>query len=197
MLRNVIFAAGLVFATAATADTEATIETSMGKITVALDDTHAPKTVANFIRYAREGHFDGTVVYRVEPGFVLQMGSYDAKGNQRPMHGPITLETASGLTNVKGALSMARTSDPNSATSEFFINLSDNAALDPTPGAPPNTTGYAVFGHITAGSDVVDQIASVPLGGMTGPFPPEASPLKSVVITKVTVTDTAAAAAPK
>jgi cyclophilin family peptidyl-prolyl cis-trans isomerase len=192
MLRTIAFSAALLFASAAAADTEATLETSMGKITISLDDTHAPKTVANFIRYAREGHFDGTVVYRVEPGFVLQMGSYDAKGNQRPMHEPITLETASGLTNVKGTLSMARTSDPNSATSEFFINLSDNAALDPTPGAPPNTTGYAVFGHITAGSDVVDQIASVPLGGMTGPFPPEASPLKPVVITKVTIT-----AAPK
>lgn len=193
MLRNAVLASGLIFATAAAADTQATIETSMGKITVALDDTHAPKTVANFIRYAREGHFDGTVVYRVEPGFVLQMGSYDAKGNQRPMHEPIALETASGLTNVKGTLSMARTSDPGSATSEFFINLSDNAALDPAPGAPPNTTGYAVFGHITAGSDIVDQIASVPLGGTNGPFPPEASPMKPVVITKVTITDSAAA----
>jgi cyclophilin family peptidyl-prolyl cis-trans isomerase len=193
MLRTIAFSAALLCAGAAAADTEATIETSMGKITVALDDAHAPKTVANFIRYAREGHFDGTVVYRVEPGFVLQMGSYDAKGNQRPMHEPIALETASGLTNVKGTLSMARTSDPNSATSEFFINLSDNAALDPTVGAPPNTTGYAVFGHVTVGSDVVDKIASVPLGGITGPFPPESSPLKPVTITKVTVTDTTAA----
>jgi len=192
MLRTLVLSTALLFAGAATADTQATIETSMGKITVSLDDAHAPKTVANFIRYAREGHFDGTVVYRVERGFVLQMGSYDAKGNQRPMHESIALESATGLTNLKGTLSMARTSDPNSATSEFFINLSDNAALDPTPGAPPNTTGYAVFGHITSGQDVVDQIASVPLGGMTGPFPPESSPLKPVTITKVTVTETPA-----
>jgi cyclophilin family peptidyl-prolyl cis-trans isomerase len=190
MLRNIVFATGLLFAGAATADPQATIETSLGTITVALDSTHAPKTVANFVRYAREGHFDGTVIYRVVPGFVLQMGSYDAKGSAKPTHEPIALETATGLTNARGTLSMAR-SGPDSATAEFFINLSDNASLDPTPGAPPNTTGYAVFGHVTGGTDVIDSIAAVPLGGKTGPFPPEASPLAPVTITKVTVTDAA------
>jgi cyclophilin family peptidyl-prolyl cis-trans isomerase len=197
MLRAAAFSAALLFATAAAADTQAQIQTSLGTITVALDTAHAPQTVANFVRYAREGHFDGTVIYRVVPGFVLQMGSYDAKGNARPMHGGIPLETASGLTNLRGTLSMARTSDPGSATAEFFINLSNNADLDPTAGAPPDTTGYAVFGHVTAGMDVVDKVAAVPLGGATGPFPPEASPLQPVTITKVTVTDTPAAAPPK
>jgi cyclophilin family peptidyl-prolyl cis-trans isomerase len=192
MFRNIVLAACLLFAGSAVADTQAEIQTSLGTITVALDTEHAPKTVANFIRYAREGHFDGTVVYRVEPGFVLQMGSYDAKGNMKPMHDPIPLETAGGPTNLRGTLSMARTRNPESATSEFFINLSDNATLDPTPGAPPNTTGYAVFGHVTAGLDVVDKIAAAPLGGMIGPFPPAATPLTPVTIAKVTVTDTAA-----
>jgi cyclophilin family peptidyl-prolyl cis-trans isomerase len=191
MLRNIAFAAGLLFAGAAAADTQASIETSLGTITVALDAEHAPKTVANFVRYAREGHFDGTVIYRVVPGFVLQMGSYDAKGNAKPTHDSIPLETAGGLNNAKGTLSMAR-SDPNSATAEFFINLSDNASLDPLAGAPPNTTGYAAFGHVTGGMDVVDKIAAVPLGGTAGPFPPQASPIEPVTIAKVTITETAA-----
>jgi cyclophilin family peptidyl-prolyl cis-trans isomerase len=191
MLRNIVFAAGLLFAGAAAADTQAEIQTSLGTITIALDAAHAPNTVANFVRYAREGHFDGTVIYRVVPGFVLQMGSYDAKGNAKLTHDSIPLETAGGLNNAKGTLSMAR-SDPNSATAEFFINLSDNASLDPAAGAPPNTTGYAVFGHVTGGMDVVDKIAAVPLGGTAGPFPPQASPLEPVTIAKVTVTETAA-----
>ncbi len=191
MLRNIVLSAGLLFAGAAAADTQATIETSLGTITATLDDTHAPKTVANFVRYAREGHFDGTVIYRVVPGFVIQMGSYDAKGNAKPAHAAIALETAGGLTNARGTLSMAR-SDPNSATAEFFINLSDNASLDPDASAPANTTGYAVFGHVTGGMDVVDKIVAVPLGGSAGPFPPEASPMEPVTITRVTVTGTAA-----
>ena len=131
------------------------------------------------------------MIYRVVPGFVIQMGSYDAKGNAKPAHAAIALETAGGLTNARGTLSMAR-SDPNSATAEFFINLSDNASLDPDASAPANTTGYAVFGHVTGGMDVVDKIVAVPLGGSAGPFPPEASPMEPVTITRVTVTGTAA-----
>src|SRR5215467_6820512 len=164
MLRNIVVAAGLLIASAATADPQAQIETSLGTITVSLDAAHAPQTVANFVRYAHEGHFDGTVIYRVVPGFVLQMGSYDARGNPKPTHAPIALETATGLTNARGTLSMAR-AEPNSATAEFFINLSDNASLDPKSGAPANTTGYAVFGHVTGGMDVVDRITAVPTGG--------------------------------
>lgn len=183
-------AAAVTFVTASgTAQAEtATIDTDLGTITVDLDSAAAPKTVANFIAYAKEGHFDGTVIYRVVPGFVIQMGSYDAAGNARDTHAPIPLETAGGLKNLRGTLSMARGDDPASATAEFFINLSDNTdALDPKPDAAPNTTGYAVFGHVTGnGMDVVDKIAASVLNGGKGPFP-DAAPAFPVTIKKVTV----------
>ncbi len=165
---------------------EAHIKTSLGEIDVALDAAHAPKTVDNFIRYAKGGHFDGTVIYRVVPGFVLQMGSYDKSYNPRSTKEPIPLETSGGLTNARGTLSMARSNDPASATAEFFINLSDNDSLDPKPGAAPNTTGYAVFGKVVEGMSVVDQIAKVPLNGGKGPFP-DADPALPVVIESVTI----------
>ena len=164
---------------------QAQIVTSLGTISVALDRAHAPATVDNFIRYAREGHFDGTVVYRVVPAFVIQAGSYGADGKYRGLHAPIALE--SGQSNVRGTLAMARGDEPVSATAEFFINLQDNGAgLDPKPGAAPNTTGYAVFGKVIAGMDVVDKIAALPTGNGKGPFP-DAEPVTPVVIEKVTV----------
>ena len=175
----------------ATTGPAAQIQTSLGTITIALDRSHAPATVANFIAYAREGHFDGTVIYRVVPGFVLQMGSYDADGNAHPLHAPIPLETSAGLSNGRGTVAMARADDPSSATAEFFINLDNNTPLDPKAGAAPNTTGYAVFGHVTGGMDVVDKIAAVPLHGGKGPFP-DAAPAAPVVIEKVTVEEPAA-----
>jgi peptidyl-prolyl cis-trans isomerase A (cyclophilin A)/peptidyl-prolyl cis-trans isomerase B (cyclophilin B) len=181
-----ILALAAVFAAGAANAQEARIETSLGAITVQLDPAHAPATVANFIAYAREGHFDGTVVYRVVPDFVIQMGSYDASGTERPQHAPIPLETAGGVKNLRGTLSMARADDPASATADFFINLSDNFALDPAPGDAPNTTGYAVFGKVIDGMDVVDRIAASVLNGGKGPFP-DASPAFPVVIQKVTI----------
>jgi cyclophilin family peptidyl-prolyl cis-trans isomerase len=167
---------------------QAKIETSLGTITIALDRAHAPATVANFIAYARDGHFDGTMIYRVEPGFVIQMGSFEASGASRPTRAPIALESANGLSNLRGAVAMARAEDPASATAEFFIDLADNTPLDATPGAPPNTTGYAVFGHVVSGMDVVDRIAAMPLGGH-GPFPPSSTPQTPITIVKVMVTD--------
>jgi peptidyl-prolyl cis-trans isomerase A (cyclophilin A) len=168
---------------------QAQIATSLGTITVALDRARAPATVDNYIRYAREGHFDGTVFYRVVPGFVIQTGSYDAAGNPRGVHEPIALESANGLSNVRGAVAMARGDEPASATAEFFIDLDDNSAgLDPKPGAAPNTTGYAVFGRVIAGMDVVDKIAATPLAGGKGPFP-DAAPATAVVIVKVTISE--------
>jgi cyclophilin family peptidyl-prolyl cis-trans isomerase len=143
---------------------QARIETSLGTITIALDRTHAPATVANFIAYARDGHFDGTMIYRVEPGFVIQMGSFEASGASRPTRAPIALESGNGLSNVRGAVAMARAEDPASATAEFFVDLAGNTRLDAELADPPNTTGYAVFGHVTAGMGVVDRIAGVPLG---------------------------------
>jgi cyclophilin family peptidyl-prolyl cis-trans isomerase len=186
----VLFAAVLTSAAAAaeaqTTAPQARIETSLGTITIALDAARAPRTVANFIAYAREGHFDGTIVYRVEPGFVIQMGSFEADGGARGVDAPIALETASGLTNVRGSVAMARQTNPASATAEFFIDLAAKPNLDPAPAAAPNTTGYAVFGHVTGGMDVVDRIAATPLGGI-GPFPPRATPATPIMVKKVTV----------
>lgn len=150
------------------------IETSLGDITIALDPAHAPRTVDNFLRYVREGHYDGTLVYRVVPGFVIQAGSYDSATNARPVHDPIPLEAGNGLKNVRGAIAMARENDPDSATAEFFIDLADNPQLDRRSDDADGTTGYAVFGHVIAGMDVVDRIAGVPLaagGPMPGAWP--------------------------
>ncbi len=178
--------AGLAFSTALHAEETARIETSLGTIAIALDRAHAPATVANFIAYAREGHFDGTMIYRVEPGFVIQMGSYTPAGAARPLHAPIPLETSNGLKNMRGSVAMARADNPSSATAEFFISLADNPSLDPAPGAPANTTGYTVFGRVISGMEVADKIAGVPLGGK-GPFPPESTPATPVLIKKVTI----------
>jgi peptidyl-prolyl cis-trans isomerase A (cyclophilin A) len=170
----------------AASEQEAILDTSLGTITIALDAVHAPQTVANFIRYANEKHFDGTAIYRVAPGFVVQMGSYNADGNARPTHAGIPLEANNGLSNVRGSVAMARGDDPASATAEFFINVADNAALDHEANDTNNVTGYAVFGKVTGGMDVVDKIAAVPLGG-TGPFE-GAAPLTPIVIRSVRIT---------
>jgi peptidyl-prolyl cis-trans isomerase A (cyclophilin A) len=159
------------------------IETSLGDIMLQLDPVHAPLTVANFLRYAREGHFDGTVVYRVVPGFVIQAGSWDADVKARPAHDPIPLE--SGVSNLRGSVAMARADAPDSATAEFFINLADNALLDRHEGDSGPTTGYAVFGQVVSGMDVVDKIAAVPLGDH-GPMP-GAAPVDPITIMKVTL----------
>ena len=169
----------------------AKVETSLGTFTILLDRTDAPKSVANFIAYAREDHYDGTIIYRVAPGFVIQMGSFEPNGASRPVHAPIPLETTNGLKNVRGSVAMARQDDPNSATAEFFVNLSDNPDLDAKPGAPANTTGYTVFGRVRDGMDVVDKIAAVPLGGK-GPFPPDSTPITPVIIKKVTIIESPA-----
>ena len=161
------------------------IETSLGDITLELDHVRAPVTVDNFLRYVNEGHFDGTVVYRVVPGFVIQAGSYDADAQARPVHEPIALEANNGLKNVRGAVAMARSGEPASATAEFFIDLVDNPRLNHKPGDADNSTGYAVFGRVTSGMDVVDKIASVRLGD-NGPMP-GAAPVNPILIRKVSL----------
>lgn len=166
----------------------ATIVTSLGTMTVTLDPVHAPVTVKNFIQYAKEKHFDGTVFYRVEPGFVIQAGSYMPDGSPKSgIHKPIAFEGNNGLKNVHGAIAMARGSDPMSADAEFFIDLSDMPQLDQAPGDTTNSTGYAVFGQVTGGMDVLDKIGAVPVGSGVGPFP-QASPMTPVVIEHVTIT---------
>jgi len=161
------------------------IQTSLGDITLALDPRRAPQTVDNFLRYVKEGHYDGTVFYRVAPGFVIQAGSYDADVHYRSVHDNIPLEANNGLKNLRGTIAMARQEDPNTANAEFFINLADNADLDHHADDPGNNSGYAVFGHVVSGMDVVDKIAAVPLGDH-GPMP-GAAPVDPVVIKSVTV----------
>lgn len=178
--------AAAVGASMATPPPQARVETSLGAFMIALDAIDAPKATANFIAYARAGHYDGTIVYRVEPGFVIQMGSFEPGGASRPVHAPVPLETANGLKNIRGSVALARQDDPNSATAEFFVNLADNPDLDPKPGAAANTTGYTVFGRVSDGMAVVDRIASVLLGGQ-GPFPPGATPATPVIVRKVTI----------
>ncbi|HEX3652106.1 MAG TPA: peptidylprolyl isomerase [Rhizomicrobium sp.] len=175
----------------ATPPPQAKVETSLGTFTILLDRINAPKSVANFIAYARERHYDGTTIYRAAPGFVIQMGSFEPGGASRAVHAPIPLETANGLKNVRGSVAMARQNEPASATAEFFVNLADNPDLDAKAGAPPNTTGYTVFGRVRDGMDVVDKIAAVPLGGK-GPFPPDSTPATPIVIKKVTILESPA-----
>jgi len=157
------------------------ISTDMGDIEIQLDAAHAPVTVANFLRYAHEGHYDGTIFYRVVPGFVIQAGSWEPNLQTRAVHPPIPLEA--GLPNLRGTVAMARGDAPVSATAEFFINLADNSPLDRQASDTAGTTGYAVFGQVIAGMDTVDKIAAVPVGDH-GPFP-GAAPVTPIVITHI------------
>ncbi|HLC98665.1 MAG TPA: peptidylprolyl isomerase [Candidatus Nanoarchaeia archaeon] len=131
------------------------LETSKGNIEITLDRGRAPVTVDNFLRYVKEGNYDGTVFHRVIDGFMIQGGGFTPDGKQKQVHEPIKLESGNGLKNLAGTVAMARTMSPDSATSQFFINLIDNGFLDYAPGNP----GYAVFGRVTSGMDVVNQIA--------------------------------------
>ena len=160
---------------------KATIETSMGTITVELDDTKAPITVKNFIDYAQAGHYDGTIFHRVIDGFMIQGGGFTKDMNQKETRAPIKNEAANGLKNARGTLAMARTMIVDSATSQFFINLVDNEFLD-YRGPDPRMFGYAVFGKVTDGMEVVDRIAKVKTG-FAGPH--QNVPEEPVIIRKV------------
>ena len=154
----------------------------MGTITLALDDAKAPETVKNFVRYAQDGHYDGTVFHRVIDGFMVQGGGFTKDMNQKETHEPIRNEAMNGLKNRRGTIAMARTMVVDSATSQFFINLVDNDFLDfqnPTP----QGFGYAVFGEVTDGMDVVDAIAKAKTGSV-GPY--QNVPEEAIVIKKVT-----------
>ncbi len=151
-------------------------ETSHGAFTVELFPKEAPVTAENFLRYADDGFFDGTIFHRIVPGFVIQGGGLNADFSNKKTRAPISNEAKNGLKNGRGYLSMARTSDVNSATSQFFVNLVDNAFLD----HGPRDFGYAVFGRVTEGMEVIDKIARVSTGRRKGYTD---APLEDVVIT--------------
>jgi peptidyl-prolyl cis-trans isomerase A (cyclophilin A) len=158
------------------------MDTSLGTIVIELDAAKAPKTVANFVDYVKAGHYDGTIFHRVIPDFMIQGGGMTAEMQEKPTRAPIPLESRNGLTNVRGSVAMARTSNPDSATAQFFINIKDNAFLDAANSR--DGTGYAVFGKVVSGMDVVDKIWAVPTGSK-GPY--QNVPVTPVVIRKATM----------
>jgi cyclophilin family peptidyl-prolyl cis-trans isomerase len=143
------------------------IKTNFGVITAELYPDKAPKTVANFLEYVDAGFYDGTIFHRVIPTFMIQGGGFDAQMNKKPTRAPVVNEAGNGLSNATGTLAMARTSDPNSATAQFFINVKDNDRLDRS-GPSPAQAGYAVFGKVKTGMDVVLKIKDVPTGMAAG-----------------------------
>lgn len=157
------------------------LATSLGDIVVELNPAKAPKTVENFLKYVADKHYDGTIFHRVIDGFMVQGGGFTADMVQKPMRPPIPLEAANGLKNDTYTIAMARTNVPDSATAQFFINVKDNAMLN----APqPDGHGYAVFGKVVSGQEVVDKIKGVPTGNK-GPF--QNVPTTPVVITSATL----------
>lgn len=158
------------------------IETNLGTIQVGFYATRAPRSTANIMQYVKSGFYTGTTFHRVIPGFMIQGGGLDAKMIEKPVGPPVRNEARNGLSNTRGSLSLARTNDPHSATSQFFINVKDNPALD--FGISRDGWGYAVFGEVLFGMDVVDRIVSVPTSSF-GPH--ESVPITPVVINAVRV----------
>lgn len=181
-LRRALGACALALATAAAPAQTVKLATSAGDIVLELDRSRAPKTVDNFVRYVKAGHYDGTIFHRVIDGFMIQGGGMISDMTEKPTRAPIALESRNGLGNVRGSIAMARTANPNSATAQFFINLKDNAFLDAANSRDGH--GYAVFGKVVQGMDVVDRIKAVKTG-TRGPH--ENVPIEPVVINKATV----------
>jgi peptidyl-prolyl cis-trans isomerase A (cyclophilin A) len=142
------------------------LSTSQGDIVLELDREKAPKSVDNFLQYVKAGHYDGTIFHRVIVDFMIQGGGMKADLSEKPTRAPIPLESRNGLSNVRGSVAMARTPDPNSATAQFFINVKDNAFLDQPNSRDGN--GYAVFGKVVSGMDVVDKIRAVAVADKGG-----------------------------
>ena len=158
------------------------LATTSGDIVIELDAANAPKTVDNFVKYVKAGHYDGTIFHRVIPTFMIQGGGMTADMKEKTTRAPIPLESRNGLSNLRGSVAMARTGDPNSATAQFFINVQDNPRLDAANARDGN--GYAVFGKVIAGMDVVDKIRETP----TGSRPPHDDvPTTPITIKKATL----------
>ena len=180
MLHKIVAAAAFALASAVAlaANPQVELDTTAGVIRIELFPEAAPKTVANFLDYVKNGHYVGTQFHRVIDGFMIQGGGFTTDFKEKPTKPPIPIESESsskaGLSNVPGTVSMARTSDPNSATAQFFINVADNKRLD-FRSADPAGYGYTVFGKVVQGMDVVNKIAKAPKGA-TGPVPPGINP---------------------
>ena len=162
--------------------TSVVVETDLGNIEMDLEDEKAPKSVANFLTYVDDKHYDGTIFHRVIPGFMAQGGGYDATFEKKPVREAVENEGDNGLKNTRGTVAMARTSDPHSATAQFFVNVKDNGFLDHT-GKNSTGWGYTVFGKVTSGMDVVDKIVAVTTGSR-GPFSKDA-PIENITIKSV------------
>jgi peptidyl-prolyl cis-trans isomerase A (cyclophilin A) len=158
------------------------LDTSLGDIVIQLDAAKAPKSVDNFMKYVKAGHYNGTVFHRVIPNFMIQGGGMTPDLKEKPTRAPIPLEARNGLNNERGTVAMARTNDPNSATSQFFINVKDNDFLNAANSRDGN--GYAVFGKVVSGMDVVDKIRNVQTKSV-GPY--DDVPATPVIIKKATV----------
>jgi peptidyl-prolyl cis-trans isomerase A (cyclophilin A) len=181
MQRTLIFAAALAVSALTQAAPTVEIQTTQGNITLELNDQKAPKSVENFLNYVRSGFYNGTVFHRVIPGFMIQGGGFTPNMQQKATNAPVENEAKNGLKNVRGSIAMARTNDPQSATSQFFINHVDNKNLD-YPSF--DGWGYAVFGKVTEGMDVVDKIAKV----STGRFGPHQDvPAEPIIIQSVKI----------
>ena len=161
-------------------------ETTMGTFTVEVDPVRAPLTAASFLQYARDQHYDGTIFHRIIGNFVIQGGGFLPDGTEKPVRGGVPNESGNGLSNRRGTVALARTGDPHSGTSQFYVNVADNIALDPSP----SRWGYAVFGRVVEGMDVVDRIASVATGSRAT-FEDD-TPLQPVVITTARIVGEAA-----
>jgi cyclophilin family peptidyl-prolyl cis-trans isomerase len=159
------------------------VSTNLGDFVIQLDAVRAPLTTANFLSYVRTGHYSGTIFHRVISGFVVQGGGFDVKGNAKTAKETVANESGNGLTNKRGTVGLARSEAPHSGNAQFYVNLTDNDALDPTP----LRWGYAVFGKVIQGMDVVDRIAQEPTGAL-GPLPKDA-PINPVVIKSVEILD--------
>jgi cyclophilin family peptidyl-prolyl cis-trans isomerase len=156
-------------------------QTSLGDFVVELNPEKAPKTVENFLQYVKAKHYDGTIFHRVIPNFMVQGGGYTVNYDQKIMRPPVLLEANNGLKNDRGTIAMARTNEPNSATSQFFVNVKDNAALN----ARGPADGYTVFGRVVSGMETIQKIRDVPTGP-GGPFPTDA-PKTPVLINSATL----------
>lgn len=197
MLRRALLSAGLCLALAGVAVAQTspasppaapriTLTTTMGAVEITLDPVNAPLTSAHMLRLFKSRHYVGAAIFRVEPGFLIQLGDLDANlVYRRPPVMTVPLETAN-TRHARGAVALAHGDDPNSGQSSFYFDLAPNASLNADPNAPPNTTGYAVFGHVTAGMEVLDAIAQVERDPARGPFPGKL-PKTPIVITAVKV----------